>query len=623
VFIARQFSLWITLLVLVLATILIKAEFHSQNASSKIKVINILPAPDTFEEESTIDSMTLEAAEKSLKVFVDELSRSTADDALSNLKLNALNEQQRIKVLLLLGRKYYQLKRYLDVTKVLAPIDAALRVQSNQQFIYAFSLAHSGDNEKAITAYQALLHATPNSQAAALNLATLFKSENQCKHALTAYRHAIQISSGKRKAKGLAGIGDCYYRLGNYSESIEAYTSSIEYRPDYAKTWLALAKAQSAKRMPYSQIQDSLNKAASLDKDNHYLLNSKAKLKMDNLDYQGAITTSNASLKIRQTSQAYKTKAWALLDLGKRNSARKSVNRAIQLNNSKRQKYILEAMLLYLNKNYDAAIEKTNIKKASPELLYLRASSYRKKGRFKSALKVLSKIQKSNALYWRSEVQKTRIFRSQKKYDRSIEMYAKLLSHCSDAEYLQFEQSLAYERMDKFKQALSAINHALEKTPENIVYALTKSRLLFKNNSPEQSIQQINRLLKKRPNYLRALKLKSDILLAKRDMDALIENYQNILFIDEEDIDTRLKLASLLYSSHENELAINHVKEVLVYNSAHTGAHILLAQLYVQTDDKDKAITQLKKVIKLKPGDQEASQLLMSLTEDISRETTK
>lgn len=280
-------------------------------------------------------------------------------------------------------------------------------------------------------------------------------------------------------------------------------------------------------------------------------------------------------------------------------------------------------MLLYLNKNYDAAIEKTNIKKASPELLYLRASSYRKKGRFKSALKVLSKIRKSNALYWRSEVQKTRIFRSQKKYDRSIEMYAKLLSHCSDAEYLQFEQSLAYERMDKFKQALSAINHALEKTPENIVYALTKSRLLFKNNSPEQSIQQINRLLKKRPNYLRALKLKSDILLAKRDMDALIENYQNILFIDEEDIDTRLKLASLLYSSHENELAINHVKEVLVYNSAHTGAHILLAQLYVQTDDKDKAITQLKKVIKLKPGDQEASQLLMSLTEDISRETTK
>ena len=74
----------------------------------------------------------------------------------------------------------------------------------------------------------------------------LLKKLNRCDAAIPVFTQSISISSGRKKAKGLSGLASCHYGLKHYEDAVKYYRKSIEYRPNSAQTWIALAKSLSA-----------------------------------------------------------------------------------------------------------------------------------------------------------------------------------------------------------------------------------------------------------------------------------------------------------------------------------------------------------------------------------------
>lgn len=604
-------SVWLVLVVITAAISLLAVELYGARQSSTLTQIQVLPPASEFEYQTEKSDEVL--LEEPLQAWFDNIKDSAAAAVTQSADYQALTPQEQTAIKRLLSRHYYKQKQYQDVTTLLASMTEPRRLQYELQFIYAYSLNRIEDSEAAIAAYKALLAASPNAPSAALNLGLIYRRNDQCEQAIETYQYAVTISSGNAKAKALNGLAECQYRLGDYATAAENYAGAIEYQPTRAELWMDLAKAQSALQRPYAITKDTLKKAISLDADNHLLLREKAELELVNLDLGAALASAEAALQRRSTAQAYRLKAWALLEMGKRSAASRAVNAALELNPSRLRLVELKAMQLYLQRDYDGLIAEFSDKKISTTKKYLLALAYRRSGRFEKMLATLADIADRPAFYWRAQVQATRVQRSRRQYTEAAESFRQLLAHSPDAYYLHFEFALVAEKLVRYPLALEQINQALARAPENRVYALTKARLQYEAGDPQSALQQLATLLASSNNYGRALKLQATIYSDLGDDRALIKTLEKIVELDFENADAHFQLAQALARTSSYRAALGQLQTTLELDASHLAARMLMAEIHLTQGENSLAVAELERILKLSADHNEAQILLTQL----------
>lgn len=550
-----------------------------------------------------------------------ELIEQIESDALSIEKLDAqsvvgeLDQKERIELKAHLARHWLAQKDYNHTTEVLAVLSDRERLQHGLQFSYAYALSKIGESEGALKHYSLLLADQPNHQSAALNAGLLLKKMDRCDQAHQVLSHAIDVSSGGKRAKAYAALAGCEFTLGNYDQAVSDYQSSIEYRPDHALTWRLYARAKSHTDSSHADKLKAYDKAVALASRHYGSHLGKARFQLEYYDYTGAIATLKIAKSLSKNNLETRwLLLWAYMETGKRNSARKQLHYLKTHDLGKKKNQLLQYMQLYNAKKYTELI--TLFKKKRPkseEAKYLAGLAYKKARYYKRALGYFSDLTNSELYSGRSRLQIARIYKSRKQYRESRESYAQLLKRNETAAFIWYEMSQLYAREKDYSQALRSIDEALVLSNGAKRYFLAKAEYLVELNQRPKAIAVANKLVETHPRYLRGLRLLAELYVANGKPGKAKKYYAAVLERNPDDVDVLYSLASLHIQEQEHTEARSIMNRLLEERSSDTKARYLLAYSFYQTGEYEACKKELNKVLKLDATHEKARYLQGSI----------
>ena len=526
-----------------------------------------------------------------------------------------LAEKERLEMTAHLARHLLVRKDYNHATAVLAKLSDSERLEHDLQFSYAYGLSKIGETENAVRHYSLLLADQPNHQSAALNAGLLLKRMDKCDQAHQLLSHAIDISSGSKRAKAYSALAGCEFSLGNHHQAMSYYQSSIEYRPDHALTWRLYARAKSHTDSSYMEKIKTYDKAVALSPKHYGSHLEKAQFQLENHDYIGTIATlkvarslSNNNLKTRWLL------LWAYIETGKRNSARKQLHYLKAHEPGKKKKLLAQYMDLYNEKKYTELIGILKKKRPkSEEAKYLAGLTYRKARYYKRALQYFSELTNSELYSGRSQLQTARIYKSRKHYQESRKLYTQIQKRNETSAFIWYEISQLYAGENDYTQALSSIGEALALSKREKRYFLAKAEYLVALNRRSQAIAVANTLVEAHPKYLRALRLLAELYSADGKSGKAKEYYAEILEKKPDDVDILYKLASLHIQEREHTEARSIMKRLLEERSGDINARYLLAYSFYQTEEYAACKRELNKILKMDATHEKAQYLQNSI----------
>lgn len=590
-------------LALLFVAAIIYAEFFLARESSAPPVIKIASSTDEdFESDS--DSATHQEPPNELvasllaKISSHELQIKAL---LSDPEITTLKPQERASIIAELAQALSTERDFANIQILLANLTLDQRLLHNVQFTFAYALSKTGRHKDSIEQYEFFTAANPNAYSALLNQGLLQKKIGAHEKAILIFSTASDISSGFKKAKSLAHLASTEHTLSRYDDAVKHYKKSIEYRPDSPDTWSRLGKALMASGEQYQQAMSAYDKAIALDPKNSRLLLTRANAQLIHYDYVSVTKNfKKTTLLSKNDIKTHRLLAWAYLEQGKRNNAKKHINYLIQHETSRLKKTYAEFLLLYAQEQYKELLSRIKkIKSKTDELRYLKGLANRRSGYYQKALTIFEKLSNSEAYKWRSQIQLARIKRSRKQYQQAIVMFQKLIQHNNAAAFLSFELSLTHESLSQAELALKAINHAITLNDKNITYLLAKARYLQLLAKPNEAMRIVNQLLEISPNYTRGLRYKATLQLQISDPINAIKTYEKILSLEPSDTTTLKLLATLLIDRAQYTQAQGQLSKLLDEQSDNLDTRYLLASAYYKNNQFSQALTELNNILKL------------------------
>jgi len=597
-----------TLLVTILFGAILFFEYQLKEKAMSVELIKIIPNTDDKYEELFLDSRELEHTDKLVIKLLDEVSSNSliVGELLNDGRVSNLNELAKVNLIGKIAKTLFTRKEFEDVQSILSNLTLEQRLAQNVQFIYAFSLSKTEKVELAIEAYFAFTLAQPNSSVGFLNLGLLLKKTRRYQESLEAFTQAIGISSGRIKAKAFSGAASIEMTQSHFSEAVELYHKSIQYRPDNSHTWFLLAKSQIANELKYELILDSFNRAISLSPKDFRLHFSKAKAQIQYCDFENAIQSLRVANKLSvNTEEVQYLMAWANLELGKRSNLKKQLTLIEQQQVKKTSKKLLKGMNLYANRKYKELISEFE-KTKDNEALYLKALGYRKARLYKKAMPIFINLLKDDEFSLRVKIQVARIQRARKEYGAASNSYQVVSGKNSLAAFIWFEYALAYEGDKQDSKALDAIEKAIFISSKNKTYQLAKARYLTKLDRDNDANELLEGVLSDHPNYMRALLLAATIKEKIGLNGDAIKLYGRILKINPVDKSALNKLANILINTKDYQQATGLLKGRILEQYDNTEARYLLAFSYYSMGELESSLVEIVKILSLNKEHQEA-----------------
>ncbi len=211
---------------------------------------------------------------------------------------------------------------YRSLQRLCDELTVAERRAYDLQFRCALTLSKRRQTEAAVTAYQALLNDEPNHQAAAINLGLLLHKLDNYVAAEQALKHAVNISSGSRKAKALAALGSNYTALQQFQSAATYYDRSIQYRPGHAPTWLKLAQVRAILNENFDEVSKTFERALALQPDYGRAAHAYGRYQLKHLAFDAASGTLETALEhSNRNEQLHLDLAWAYTEARQFNAA--------------------------------------------------------------------------------------------------------------------------------------------------------------------------------------------------------------------------------------------------------------------------------------------------------------
>ncbi|MBQ0724300.1 MAG: tetratricopeptide repeat protein [Cycloclasticus sp.] len=611
---------YLGLALLFFATILY-TEFFLERESSAPPIIKIAPSTDEDFESGSDSATGQELPNELVASLLSQISSNGLQikGLLSSAEITTLNQQDRGRIIAELAQALLTKRDFANIEILLGSLTLEKRLLHNVQFTFAYALSKTGRSKDAIEQYEFFTASNPNAYAALLNQGLLLKKIGAHEKAILIFSKAADISSGFKKAKALAHLASAEYALSRYDGAVKHYKKSIEYRPDSPYTWSQLGKALMASGAQYQKAMNAYDKAVALDPKNSRLLLARANAQLDHYDYVSVTKNfKKATLLSKNDIKTHRLLAWAYLEQGKRNNAKKHINYLIQQETSSLRKASAELLLLYAQEHYKELLSRIkNVKSETDELRYLKGLANRRSGYYQSASTIFEGLSNSEAYKWRSNIQLARIKRSRKQYQPAIEMFQKLIHHNNAAAFLSFELSLTHEALSQTELALKAINHAITLNDQNNTYLLTKARYLQLLGNPNKAMRIVNQLLERSPNYTRGLRYQALLQLEIGDPVNAIKTYEKILSLEPSDTATLNQLAKILIERSQFTRAQNHLSKLLDEQTGNIEARYLLASAYYKNDQFSQALTELNNILRLDQEHKPAKELKKTINNKI------
>lgn len=528
-------------------------------------------------------------------------NRKFNGDVRSTLKSLGVPEEQVSSAYV----SYYYLlvkqKRYDTVIDDLDDINQQQRLKNSVQFYYALALSRKAMYKKSLAQYKALINNNKNHQSATLNSAIVLQKMHRYQDAILYFTRAMEITSGTRKAKALAGIAHCNKQLGNHKEAIAFYQKSIEYRPADKVTWRHLGDAMAASNLPYETVIKTYNKAIALDPNYLPATESKAQYQLQQMDYYGALSTLAAHKKGGVKSyKSQMVKTWAYLELGKYSRSLRSIKKlADYKSNSGNVAQEIVDIQNFLNEKY-LNFDQENWRLLPPETLYLYALANGRQRNYPLALEQLEILRQQPTFSARAKIAKARIYKSTKRYQEATKIYQFALANYPHSSTLWYESSKVQFKLRNHRLALSQIQLALEKQPNNKWYQLFQSDYLMALKQYDKATALLEKVHEAHPRSFKTLQRLVTALIAT-DKKTSIEGYlTKMLALNPDDVKTLMALADIQYQQGlyaESESTLNNLLQV---QQNHLKARFLLANVSLKQGNTKKSLAHLSQLLKLK-----------------------
>ena len=513
-----------------------------------------------------------------------------------------------------LGRYFVGNKEYTMAVNVYSKIDQEQYILKRTGFYSALAYSNVGDNKKALQIYENQIKIEPNHQASVLNYSLLLIKTQQYKKSIPNLEHAIDITSGIRKAKALRLIGGVYEKMGQVDNAIEAYRRSIIFEPDNSKVWLMLGDALATDQQSVDiEVADTLRRAIALEPNNYKARYSLANFYFSKLDFENArIEYSDAAKRASSRADLRLMQALNLFSSGRAYSAKKVLEalKDAAPGDEQTAEFILSLVASdYIKAKSLLAKLKKNKQIDSNFVVYLQllyfventADEPLVNGRVVTAL--------DSVFYWPAKLLLARYLNKRKRYTDAIGVETEILKKISNSAEALLVYGRSLRRSDQHDLALSTLQkaYALQSTSRRISVEYINE--LRKTEDYEAALNVVNDVLKLHPNYNHALRLKVNLLRKTKRAPEAIALLTDLFKDDGDNFWEGYSLAELQYSEGQVETSLGILTEVLASHSANVDARILRATILYEQLDYTEAGAEVARVLRLEPENKAALSL--------------
>jgi predicted Zn-dependent protease len=513
-------------------------------------------------------------------------------------------------------RKLLKERHYSVAHLFLANLTQQQRDEFGLQFSFAFSQAKLKQTPKAVNSYRQLLIKRPNHQAGNLNLGYLLLKQGQYQQAETHFLSIVDSMGGERKSKALVGVAKAQTGLGRFELAIKSYQRAIEYRPSLATLWASLAVVSARHFQDLHAVNHRFIQATKLAPNDPILRLNYAQFLIKALNFEEATSQLKLARKLSRDNITIRLMlSFCYSQLGKKVNSAKQLRLAkklIQRSSDKRQ---IEALELYLDKNWRDGLEtfKTLLKKGRQnDLEYtMIASAYFNLNKKKSALLYLNKVESNSIYFNHGQLLYAEYLERRKQYSAANDVLNRVALQLTDNPLVQFKAASFALNAELFDVAKDNIENALklarasETGLSNRIF-LKQAEIAWKSGNKETAITQLDNLLTASPNYFRAYYRLASYNQQYGNIERAIEVYSALFNQRGSYSDVEYQLAKLYFLKKQFPESQFLLERYIAANSGVKAPRLLLARVFCEMGQSAECEETLQWLLKLAPDYQPA-----------------
>ncbi len=615
-------------LLLTLGAILLAALFVSVEIAIGIIVpanptthVSIVSDAEIDDEEIVDDGKALTDVDKSQIVKISTYIASHKDKELELSSLQVeypdVNDRVWLEVAKRL-RKDKKLKRALNLLN-------DLEKKSPQDISVLFQLARVrsslNEQEKAIEIYRKILSLQSSHQLSRMNLGLLLADKKDFSAAVEEFTAAIDITSGRRKAKSLAARGSSYIELKKYQEAVLDFQKSIQYRPTDSTVWRKLANAQLLNNDDPKAIRETFDRAIALQPDYLSALHDRAYLRWMNQDFDGARSDLEH---ISRVAPNFIPSRWTLtylyLSLDKNQSARKEIQWLRKQGVNERESTFLKGLENISNKEWGLAAadfelyQALKLTKEKNEdngfveadeidqwVTYFTSLSdfYREDRNVEKALAKLDSLESNKWLGTISLLQKSYFLNELKDYQAAIQVLSGLHERYSKSPTISYWLGRNFLAANEPVKAIEAFKVASSLDRRSSQYKLSLALAYSRAGDTSKAIQKYEELLSDHPKHKVGHYNYAVLLSAQGRPEEAIKLYGRAIEIDPEYTSAKLNLALVHKKMNNYQEALDLFSDLIDEDPTRQNIRMHIAETWHQKGDMDKALSEIDRALTL------------------------
>ncbi|MGH1469707.1 MAG: tetratricopeptide repeat protein [Cellvibrionaceae bacterium] len=618
----RDNGLFLTCTVIVIAGLFVASEIAIEiivpkNPTLSVSIVNENEIDD---EEVIDDAKTLTEVDKSQ---ISEISDYVADKKDAQFTMVELGEEYpeiSDRVWLEVAK---QLRKDKKIQHAFVLLESLIKKDpDNINILFQLARVRSslGETDKAIATYKNLLSIQSNHQLSRMNLGLLLTEKKEFLAASEEFTHAIDITSGRRKAKSLASRGSCYIELKRYQEAVLDFDKSIQYRPTDSTVWRKLANAQLLNNEPPESIRETFDRAIALQPDYLAALHDRAYLRWMSQDFDGARSDLEH---ISRVAPDFVPSRWTLtylyLTLDKNQAARKEIHWLRKQGINEQNQMFLLGLENISNQEWDLATENFNqyhsLRSDKGQLEEITPDAYRIEqwvtyfsslsdfyGQEKNVELALNKMDSLSANKWLGPIsllQKSYFLNETRDYEGAIQVLSSLQERYSKSPTLFYWLGRNLLAANDPVNAVSAFRSASKLEDDNSQYKLSLALAYSRSGDIEKSVQKYEELLSDHPKHKVGHYNYAVLLSSQDNPEEAVKLYERAIELDPEYTNAKLNLALLHKKQKNYSEAMEWLQDLIDEDPTRQNIRMHMAETWNQQGDPEKALGEIERALTL------------------------
>ena len=462
--------------------------------------------------------------------------------------------------------------------------------------------AKLGNFQQSKDNYLKSIELDPNNPDIHFNFGFLLKENYQPEQAITYFRNASELSSGRKKAKALCQLGMVKLEGADTLNARNLLNEAILLVPNYELARIYYSQTLQLRTEKVEELQ----KIYRLNNQSFYANYYLGKIYHSNQEYGKAEYHLEKALEQDPSNELIIEELTSLyIGRGKKDKAETLINSLVK-KDTLALAYFYKAKIASSSSLFDEAfnyyrkaIEKSNGN--YPEAYVNMAILNRKEGDYQQAISNYQQAIQQRPNYALAFYNLARIYSEMDSVQLSINQYKKAIEYDPGSHKSWYNLGVNYERTNQPDSAKVAYKEAVRIKNNYSRALLSLGNIYLDEKRYDIAAGTYRDLLKYFPNYTKAwYNLGLTLSRAKQENDA-IDAFERLIALEPANVQCRILLAELYTETDQYELAISSFDEALNQDMSNLEVRYKLAMLYENKGDADRAAYQFLKLHELEP----------------------